>query len=196
MSYIGIIVTFVFVNNVVLTQLLGLCPALGVTKRMESTVGLGVAVTVVAAIASLITWLFDHLVLVPLGVEFLQIIVVVLSAAGTAHGLEWIVSKSSKGLRDSIGLFLPLVTANCAVVGVALIAARSGYGPLESFVAGASGGAGAMMAMLLLSTLREKMESEWVPKALRGTPITLITAGLMAMAFLAFDKAFLVKLIG
>lgn len=196
MSYLGIILGFVFVNNVVFTQVLGICPMLGVTKRLGPTVGLGVSVTVVAAIATLIAWAVERLVLVPLGIGFLEIIVVVLAAAGTAQGVDWLVARVSKRLYASIGVFLPLVTANCAVVGVALLATRAQFGPLESLVAGASGGAGTLMAMVLLSTLREKTEAEWVPPALRGTPIMLITTGLVAMAFLAFDKAFLVKLAG
>lgn len=196
MSYLGIIIAFVFVNNIVFTQLLGVSPMLGVTKRLGSTAGLGVSVTVVAAVSSFIAWALDRLVLVPLGVGFLDVIVVVLVAAGTAQGLDWLIERTSKPLHDSFGVFLPLVIANCAVVGIALLANRPDFGPLESLLAGASGGAGVLMAMVLISTLREKLEMEWVPEPLRGTPILLISAGLIAMAFLAFDKTFLVRLVG
>lgn len=196
MSYLGIIIGLVFVNNVVFTQVLGICPMLGTTKRLGPTVGLGLSVTVVSAIASLISWSLERLVLVPLGIGFLEVIVVVLASAGTAQGLDWLLEKASKRIYSTLGVFLPLVTANCVVVGVALLAVGSQTGPLESLVAGVSGGAGALMAMVLLSTLREKMETEWVPAALRGTPIVLITTGLVAMAFLAFDKTFLVRLVG
>lgn len=196
MSYLGIILSFVFVNNIVFTQVLGICPMLGVTKRLQSTVGLGLSVTVAAAISSLIVWVLERFVLAPLGLGFLDIVFVVLAAAGTAQGLDWIVSQTSRRLYAALGLFLPLVTANCAVVGIALLATRAQFGPIQSLVAGASGGAGTLMAMVLLSTLREKMEMEWVPAALRGTPIMLVTTGLIAMAFLAFDKTFLVKLLG
>lgn len=196
MSYLGIILSFVFVNNIVFTELLGICPMFGVTRRLGSTVGLGLSVTVVAAISSLVAWVLERLVLAPLGLGFLEVIVVVLAAAGTAQGLDWLIERTSKRLYDSLGVFLPLVIANCAVVGIALLATRAQFGPLESLVAGASGGAGALMAMVLLSTLRSKMELEWVPAALRGTPITLISAGLVAMALLAFDKTLLARIVG
>lgn len=196
MSYLGIILSFAFVNNIVFTELLGICPMFGVTRRLGSTVGLGLSVTVVAAISSLVAWVLERLVLAPLGLGFLEVIVVVLAAAGTAQGLDWLIERTSKRLYDSLGVFLPLVIANCAVVGIALLATRAQFGPLESLVAGASGGAGALMAMVLLSTLRSKMELEWVPAALRGTPITLISAGLVAMALLAFDKTLLARIVG
>lgn len=196
MSYLGIILTFVFVNNIVLSQLLGLCPIIGVTRHRRSTLGLGIAVTVVSALSTLFAWIADRLVLEPAGAGFLRIIVTVLAAAGTAQLLDWVLAKVSKKLYQSVGMFLPLVVANCAVVGVALITLQGDYGPFQSFVAGASGGAGAMLAMLLLASLRERVESGWIPEALQGMPITLITAGLVAMTFLAFDKAFLVKLVG
>lgn len=196
MSYLGIILGFVFVNNVVFAQLLGICPMLGVTRRLGSTVGLGISVTVVAAVSSLAAWVLERLVLVPLGVGFLDVVVVVLAAAGTAQGLDWLLERTSARLYASLGVFLPLVIANCAVVGIALLATRSDFGPLDSLLAGASGGAGALMAMVLISTLREKMEMEWVPRPLRGTPILFISAGLIAMAFLAFDKGLLARIAG
>lgn len=196
MSYLGIVLTFVFVNNLVLVQLLGLCPIVGVAKQVRSTIGLGASIASVSTVSSLVAWILDRLLLEPLGVGFLQIVVIVVAAAGTARGLDWVISRTSKLLYASVGVFLPVVTANCAVVGIALIAVRSQYGPLQSLVAGASGGLGAMMAMVLLATLREKLDSEWVPAPLRGMPITLITAGLIALAFLAFDKAFVTRLIG
>lgn len=195
-NYLAIILTFVFVSNVVFAQLLGLCPVGGITKRLRSAMGLGVAVSTVATVSSLLAWVVVRLVLLPLGIGFLRILAVVFIAAATAGVLEWAVAKVSKALYRSIGIFLPLVAANCAVVGIALIVLRTDYGPLESLVAGASGGAGTLLAMILITTLRERLESEWVPEPFRGTPITLISAGLIAMTFLAFDKVFLVRLIG
>ena len=188
MSYVGIILTFVFVNNIVLTQFLGLCPALGATKHFESTIGVGLATTMVAAITALLAWALDHFVLLPLGVGFLQLIAFVLAGAVTARGLDRLLRTASRTLYAAVGLYLPMVTANCAVLGVALIAVRASYDLIESLVAGAAAGVGTLVALLLLSSIRLKLESEWVPPALRGLPITLISAGLMSLAFMAFDR--------
>jgi len=196
MTYVGIILTFVFINNFILTQFLGLCPFIGVSKNVDSAVGMGFAVTFVMSLASLTTWAIQHWLLIPLGLEFLQTISFILVIAALVQLVEMVVQKISPPLYRALGIYLPLITTNCAVLGIALIAVRSEYNALESFVAGFAAGLGFLLAILLMSTLREKLDSEWVPRPFRGTPIAFITGGLMALAFMAFDKALLRGLIG
>jgi Na+-translocating ferredoxin:NAD+ oxidoreductase subunit A len=196
MTYVGIIITFVFINNFILTQFLGLCPFIGVSKNTESAVGMGFAVTFVMSIASLATWALQRFILVPLGLQFLQTITFILVIAALVQLVEMIVQKISPPLYKALGIYLPLITTNCAVLGIALIAVRSDYNAFESFVAGFSAGLGFLLAILLMSTIRGKLDSEWVPKPFRGVPIAFITGGLMALAFMAFDKALLRNLIG
>lgn len=196
MTYIGIIITFVFVNNFILTQFLGLCPFIGVSKNVESAVGMGFAVTFVMSIAALATWAIQNFILVPLNIEFLQTITFILMIAALVQFVEMFIQKSSPSLYKALGIYLPLITTNCAVLGIALIAVRSDYNAIESFIAGIAAGLGFLLAIVLMSTIREKLDSEWVPRPLRGTPIAFITGGLMALAFMAFDKALLNNLIG
>ena len=196
MTYIGIIITFVFINNFILTQFLGLCPFIGVSKNVESAVGMGFAVTFVMSIAALATWAIQNFILVPLNIEFLQTITFILMIAALVQFVEMFIQKSSPSLYKALGIYLPLITTNCAVLGIALIAVRSNYNAIESFVAGIAAGLGFLLAIVLMSAIREKLDSEWVPAPLRGTPIAFITGGLMALAFMAFDKALLNNLIG
>ncbi len=196
MSYIGIIITFVFINNFILTQFLGLCPFIGVSKNFESAAGMGFAVTFVMSIAALATWAIQNFILIPLNIEFLQTITFILMIAALVQFVEMFIQKSSPSLYKALGIYLPLITTNCAVLGIALIAVRSDYNALESFVSGIAAGLGFLLAIVLMSAIREKLDSEWVPKPLRGTPIAFITGGLMALAFMAFDKALLNNLIG
>ena len=196
MTYVGIIITFVFINNFILTQFLGLCPFIGVSRRIESAVGMGFAVIFVMSLASLVTWAVQNLVLVPLNLAFLQTITFILVIAALVQFVEMVIQKVSPALYKALGIYLPLITTNCAVLGIALIAVRSGYTAPESFVAGFAAGVGFLLAIVLMSALREEFDTEWVPKPLRGMPIAFITAGLMALAFMAFDKALLTNLIG
>jgi electron transport complex protein RnfA len=168
MSYIGILITFVFINNFILTQFLGLCPFIGVSKNMESAVGMGFAVTFVTSMAALATWAIQKFILVPLGITFLQTISFILVIAALVQLVEMIIQKISPPLYRALGIYLPLITTNCAVLGIALIAVRSGYNTLESFVAGFSAGVGFLLAIILMSSLRERLDTEWVPKPLRG----------------------------
>ncbi len=196
MSYVGIIITFVFIENFILTKFLGLCPFIGVSKNTESAIGMGFAVTFVMSIASLTTWAIQRLILVPLGLQFLQTITFILVIATLVQLVEMVIQKISAPLYKALGIYLPLITTNCAVLGIALIAVRSNYNAFESFVAGFSAGLGFMLAIVLMSTIREKLDNEWVPKPFRGVPVAFITGGLMALAFMAFDKALLRNLIG
>ena len=196
MSYVGIIITFAFINNFILTQFLGLCPFIGVSRKTDSAVGMGFAVIFVMSLASLITWAVYRLVLVPLGIGFLQTIAFILVIASLVQLVEMVIQKTSPALYQALGIYLPLITTNCAVLGIALIAVRNEYNALESFVAGFSAGLGFLIAIVIMSTIREKLDGEWVPKPFRGIPISFVTAGLMALAFAAFDRALLNNLIG
>ena len=196
MSYIAIIITFVFINNFILTQFLGLCPFIGVSKNTESAVGMGFAVTFVMAIASIVTWLVYNYILVPLGITYLQTISFILVIASLVQFVEMVVQKISPQLYKALGIFLPLITTNCAVLGIALINVTSKYNALESFVAGIAAGLGFLLAIVMMSNIREKLDLIPVPKPFKGVPIAFISGGLMALAFMAFDKALLTNLLG
>ncbi|MDC7221985.1 MAG: electron transport complex protein RnfA [Spirochaetales bacterium] len=196
MTYIGILITYVFVSNLILAQFLGLCPFIGVSKDLESAVGMGFAVTFVMTIASLVTWMVYHWILIPLNVEYLQTVTFILTIASLVQLVEMIVQKYSPALYKALGIYLPLITTNCGVLGIALININEGYNLMESFVAGISGGLGFMLALILMSSIRVQMRTERVPKALKGIPIAFISGGLMALAFMAFDKALLTNLLG
>jgi electron transport complex protein RnfA len=195
-SYIGIIITFVFINNFILAQFLGLCPFIGVSRNTDSAVGMGFAVIFVMSMASLATWAVYRLILVPLNIEYLQTISFILIIAALVQLVEMVIMKISPPLYKALGIYLPLITTNCAVLGIALIAVRSDYNAIESFVAGIAAGIGFLLAIVVMSTIRERLDKEWVPKPFRGVPISFITAGLMALAFMAFDKALLKNLLG
>ena len=196
MSYVGIIITFVLIENFILTQFLGLCPFIGVSRKMDSAVGMGFAVIFVMSMASLITWVIYNLILVPLNIAFLQTITFILIIAALVQFVEMVVQKISPPLYKALGIYLPLITTNCAVMGIALIAVRNNYNAPESFIAGFAAGAGFFLAIVVMSSIRERLDKEWVPKPFRGIPIAFVTAGLMALAFMAFDKALLRNLLG
>jgi electron transport complex protein RnfA len=196
MTYVGIILTFVFINNFILAQFLGLCPFIGVSRNTSSAVGMGFAVIFVMSLAALATWAIYRLVLVPLGIEYLQTITFILIIAALVQFVEMVIQKSSPPLYRALGIYLPLITTNCAVLGIALIAVRSQYNAMESFVSGFAAGVGFLLAIIVMSHIREKLDAEWVPRPFRGMPIAFITAGLMALAFMAFDRALLQNLLG
>jgi len=191
MIYIGIFITFVFINNFILTQFLGICPFIGVSKNVESAVGMGFAVIFVMSIATLATWVIYHWILVPLDLTFLRTISFILVIASLVQLVEMVIQKVSPALYKALGIYLPLITTNCAVMGMAVIAVQNNYNALESFIAGFSAGVGFLLAIVLMSTIREKLDSEWIPKPFQGVSIAFITGGLMAMAFMAFDKTLL-----
>ncbi len=197
MKYVSILITLVFIDNFILAKFLGLCPFIGVSKKMDSAVGMGIAVTFVMAMASLVAWAVYNLVLVPLGLEFLKTVAFILVIASFVQFAEMVIQKFAPPLYKALGIYLPLITTNCAVLGVALIAVvENKYNAMESFVAGCAGGIGFTIAIVLMASLREKYETEWIPKPLRGMPIAFITAGLMALAFMAFDRVMLGNLLG
>jgi electron transport complex protein RnfA len=196
LSYVGIIITFVLIENFILTQFLGLCPFIGVSRKLDSAVGMGFAVIFVMSMASVTTWTIYNLILIPLNMRYLQTITFILVIATLVQLVEMVIQKVSPPLYKALGIYLPLITTNCAVLGIALIAVRKNYNALESFVAGFAAGVGFLLAILFMSALRERFDTEWIPKPFRGIPIAFVTAGLMALAFMAFDKALLKNLVG
>ena len=196
MTFIGIIITYVFINNFILNQFMGMCPFIGVSKDYESAIGMGFAVTFVTSVASLTTWCIQHFLLVPFGLVYLQTITFILVIAALVQFVEMVVRKVSPSLYKSLGIFLPLITTNCAVLGIAIIAVGKNYNAIESFVAGFAAGLGFLLAIVLMSCIREKLADTDIPKPFKGVPIAFITASLMALAFMAFDAALLNNLIG
>ena len=194
MSYIGILVTYIFVQNFILVQFLGLCPFIGVSKNSESAIGMGVAVTFVTAIASVVCWAVHTFLLAPFGLEYLRTISFILVIAALVQLVEMVIRKMSPGLYKALGIYLPLITTNCAVLGIAIINIDNGYHLLESFTAGLAAGLGFTMAIILMSNIREKLDMTPVRKVFQGVPIAFISAGLMALAFMMFDKSLLTNL--
>jgi electron transport complex protein RnfA len=181
-----ILVGAVLVNNFVLARVLGLCPFLGVSKKVETALGMGMAVTFVMVVASACTWLLQYLVLTPFDLEYLQTIAFILVIATLVQMVEMIVRKSSPVLYQSLGIFLPLITTNCAVLGLAVLNIQQGYSFVESLVFAFGAAAGFTLALVLYAGLRERLTLCPVPDAFRGTSIELITAGLLALAFMGF----------
>ena len=186
LTYISIIITAIFVNNIVFAQFLGICPFLGVSKRLSSAVGMGMAVTFVMAIATVVTYLLQMYVLVPLGITFLQTIVFILVIAALVQVLEIIMKKAMPVLYQALGVFLPLITTNCAVLGVAILVIQKNMTLTESLVYAVATGLGFTLALIIFAGIREQLALARVPKAMKGTPIALITAGILAMAFMGF----------
>lgn len=174
------------VNNVVLSQFLGLCPFLGVSKRIKTAAGMGGAVIFVITIASGLTWLINDLLLVSLKLEYLQTIIFILVIAALVQLIEMFLKKYSPGLYEALGVYLPLITTNCAVLGVALSNVIKEYSFLKSIVNGFGTAVGFTIAIVIMAGLRERMEYNNIPSAFRGMPIVLITAGLMSIAFMGF----------
>lgn len=187
-TYIAIIITAIFVNNIVFAQFLGICPFIGVSKRIDSALGMGAAVTFVMAVATCVTTLLWQLVLVPLGLEYVQTIVYILVIAILVQMLEIVIRKVSPALYAALGVFLPLITTNCAVLGVALIVTQKDYPLLMSVVYAIATAAGFTMALVLFAGIRTRLDiTERVPAPMRGVPVALIVAGLLAMAFMGFS---------
>ena len=186
-SYFAIIIGAIFVNNVVLAQFLGICPFLGVSSKVETSLGMGAAVTFVMALSSLVVWLIQTYILAPLGIEYMQTIVFILVIAALVQMVEIILKKVSPSLYQALGIFLPLITTNCAVLGVAILMIQKEFNLLQSVVYSVSTAIGFALALVIFAGLRERLKFEEVPKAFRGVPIALITASLLAMAFMGFS---------
>ena len=196
MEYILIIISAVFVNNILLAQFLGVCPFLGVSNKVSTAVGMSGAVCFVMAVATLVTYLVQYYLLIPLGIEFMQTITFILVIAALVQMVEIILKKISPSLYQALGIFLPLITTNCAVLGVAILVVSKeftfGGDPhmlnlAQSVVYAIASALGFGLAMTLFAGLREQLDLNSVPKAMKGNPIALITAGILAMAFMGFS---------
>lgn len=182
-----LIISSSIVSNVVLSQFLGLCPFLGVSKKTDTAIGMGAAVIFVITIASLVTALIYRYILTPLDLSYLQTIVFILIIAALVQFVEMFLKKSVPALYESLGVYLPLITTNCAVLGVALNAVQYKYNILETVIYGFGTAVGFTIAIVILAGLREKMESNDIPPSWQGMPIVLVTAGLMSIAFFGFS---------
>ena len=196
MEYILIIISAVFVNNILLAQFLGVCPFLGVSNKVSTAVGMSGAVCFVMAVATLVTYLVQYYLLIPLGIEFMQTITFILVIAALVQMVEIILKKISPSLYQALGIFLPLITTNCAVLGVAILVVSKEFtfggvahmlNLAQSVVYAIASALGFGLAMTLFAGLREQLDLNSVPKAMKGNPIALITAGILAMAFMGFS---------
>lgn len=191
MEYVGnlflILLSSILVNNFVLSRFLGICPFLGVSKKVSTALGMGAAVTFVMAISSLFTYIIQYAILEPLGLEYLQTIAFILVIATLVQFVEMVIQKMSPTLYQALGVYLPLITTNCAVLGVAIINIQEKYDMLQTLVNGTGAALGFTLAIVLMAGVRERLEMSDIPEPLKGFPITLITAGLMSVAFLGFQ---------
>ncbi len=187
LSYFAIIIGAIFVNNVVLAQFLGICPFLGVSSKVETSLGMGAAVTFVMALSAVVTWLIQTYVLVPLGIEYMQTIVFILVIAALVQMVEIVLKKVSPSLYQALGICLPLITTNCAVLGVAILMIQKELSLLQGVVYNVATAVGFALALVIFAGLRERIEFEEAPKAFQGVPIALITASILAMAFMGFS---------
>ncbi|MBM7871057.1 MULTISPECIES: electron transport complex subunit RsxA [Clostridium] len=188
MSIFTIFISALLVNNFVLSRFLGICPFLGVSKKVETSAGMGAAVTFVMVLAAMMTFLVERFILIPLGLSYLSTLAFILVIASLVQFVEMVIKKMSPDLYKSLGIFLPLITTNCAVLGMALINSQEQYTFIQSIVNSVGAALGFTLALVLLAGIREKFETnEYIPEPLRGLPITLITAGIMAIAFLGFQ---------
>ena len=174
-------------NNFIFSQFLGICPFLGVSKKVDTAVGMGVAVTFVMGLASAITWLVNTFILIPLDLGYMQTVAFILVIASLVQFIEMFLQKSMPTLYTALGVYLPLITTNCAVLGVALLNIQNSYNFIESVVYGITGGLGFLLAIVLFASIRERLVFADYPKAFEGFPIALVTAGLMALAFMGFS---------
>jgi len=187
MTYLLIFISAVFVNNIVLSQFLGICPFLGVSKKIDTAIGMTGAVTFVMTIATIVTYLIQKGVLEPFGIDFLQTIVFILIIASLVQLVEIILKKVSPPLYQALGVFLPLITTNCAILGVAILVIQKDMNLMESVVYAISSAIGFGLALIIFAGLREQMDLLNIPKGMKGTPIALVVAGLLAMAFMGFS---------
>ena len=187
MNILTILLAAIFVNNFIFSKFLGICPFLGVSKKVETAFGMGVAVIFVMSLASAVTWLVYNFVLVKLGIDYLYNIAFILIIASLVQFVEMFIKKSSPSLYQALGVYLPLITTNCAVLGVAVLNMQNEYNFIQSLVNGIGAAIGFTLAIVLFAGVRERIERCDIPKAFKGYPIALITAGLMSIAFLGFS---------
>ena len=177
----------ILANNFIFSQFLGICPFLGVSKKVDTAVGMGIAVTFVMGLASAITWAVQRFVLDPFGLGYMQTVAFILVIASLVQFIEMFLQKAMPALYTALGVYLPLITTNCAVLGVAILNINSNYNFIESVVYGITGGIGFLLAIVLFASIRERLVFADYPKSFEGFPIALVTAGLMALAFMGFS---------
>lgn len=187
MNLVLLILAGIFVNNYVLSQFLGICPFLGVSRKVETAAGMGMAVIFVMSLAAAVAWLVYNLVLVPLNITYLYNIAFILVIASLVQFVEMFLKKSAPALYQALGVFLPLITTNCAVLGVAVLNMQKGYNFIEAVLNGFGGATGFALAIVLFAGIRERIADNDTPKAFDGFPLALLTAGLMSIAFLGFS---------
>ena len=177
----------ILVNNFIFSQFLGICPFMGVSKKIDTAAGMGIAVTFVMGLASAICWPINAFILVPLGLTFMQTVTYILVIAALVQFIEMFLKKSMPSLYEALGIYLPLITTNCAVLGVVLQNTQNGYDFITSVVYGITGGLGFMLAIVIFASIRERLTFSECPKAFEGFPIALMTAGLVALSFMGFS---------
>ena len=187
MEYILIFISAIFVNNIVLSQFLGICPFLGVSKKVDTALGMSAAVDFVLTLATVVTWLVQKLVLDAFGLQYLQTIAFILVIASLVQMVEIVMKKVSPALYQALGIFLPLITTNCAVLGVAILVIQKDYSLVESIIYAFSTAIGFGLALTVFAGIREQLELVNVPKGMRGVAITMVTAGLLSLAFMGFS---------
>ena len=187
MDYFIIFIAAVFVNNIVLAQFLGICPFLGVSKKVDTAFGMGMAVTFVLTISTIVTFLIQKFILDAFGLQYLQTIIFILIIAALVQMVEIVLKKVSPSLYQALGVFLPLISTNCAILGVAILVIQKEYNLLQSIVFAASTAIGFALALIIFAGIREQLDRTNVPVAMQGIPIALLTAGILAMAFMGFS---------
>ena len=187
-EFFSLSLTAILIENFVLIKFLGICPFMGVSKKMDTALGMGIAVTFVMGIASVFCWLVNTYLLVPLGLGYMQTVAYILVIASLVQFVEMFLKKSIPSLYQALGIYLPLITTNCAVLGVVLLNTQNNYNVLDSVVYGITGGLGFLVAIVLLASVRERMDLTGdSPKSFEGFPIALVSAGLLALAFMGFS---------
>lgn len=186
-NLITIFIVMAIINNIVLSQFLGLCPFFGVSKKLSNAVSMGMAVTLVMLISSVVTSVIYNYILVPFDIEFMQIVLYILVIASLVQIVELIIKRTNISLYNALGIYLPLITTNCAVLGVTLINSAENYTILESTASALGGGIGFTLVLIIMSGIREKLDLADTPKSMKGLPIAFITAALLALAFMGFN---------
>lgn len=186
MKLVLLFISATIVNNFVLTYFLGICPFVGVSKRISSAISMGLAVMFVMTIAAAVTWLIYHLILIPFHIEILEYVAFILVIASLVQLVEMFIRKVSKPLYDALGIYLPLITTNCAILGLALFSVLRDYSFIESLIFGIGAGSGFTLALVIMAGIREELELAEVPKHFKGAGITMIVAGSLALAFMGF----------
>lgn len=187
MEYLLIFISAIFVNNIILSQFLGICPFLGVSKKVDTAMGMGAAVAFVLTLATIVTWLVQTYVLNPFGLAYLQTLAFILVIAALVQMVEIILKKVSPGLYQALGIFLPLITTNCAVLGVAILVIQKDFKLLQSVVYAFSTALGFALALIVFAGLREQQSLVKIPRGMQGMAIVLVTAGLLSLAFMGFS---------